>query len=93
MVKNNSIARIALVTIGLLLIPFLAMQFTDQVNWNLTDFSVMGILIFATGMAYELITRKFNTHKLAIGLFLLIIFFLIWAELAVGLLGTPFGGS
>jgi len=78
-----------------LLIPFIAMQFTDQVNWSPFDFLVMGFLLFSTGGAIELSWRKLKKRKYRL-LFLFLILFLfllIWAELAVGIFGTPFGGS
>jgi hypothetical protein len=39
--------------------------------------------------------RKFKTFKTRFiaGAVLLIIFFLIWVELAVGIFGTPFAGN
>lgn len=40
----------AIVTVLLLLIPLLAMQFTSEVNCDETDFIIMSILIFATGL-------------------------------------------
>lgn len=79
----------------LLLIPFIAMQFTNEVEWDLRDFVIMGILLLSTGLMAELVIRKVrNTESrlVIIGLILLA-FFLIWAELAVGIFGTPFAGS
>lgn len=78
-----------------LLIPLVAMQFTKEVNWDLTDFITMGILLFITGMGIEIVTRKVQSTKLKLALTLTILFilFLIWAELAVGIFGTPFAGS
>jgi uncharacterized membrane protein YgdD (TMEM256/DUF423 family) len=40
-------ARVALATAIILLLPFLAMQFTAEVVWNLADFVVAGGLLFA----------------------------------------------
>ena len=78
-----------------LLIPLVAMQFTKEVNWDLTDFITMGILLFITGMGIEIVTRKVQSTKLKLALTLTILFilFLIWAELAVGIFGSPFAGS
>jgi hypothetical protein len=79
----------------LLLIPFLAMQFTDEVNWSLFDFTVMGILLLSTGILLDLVLRKVKTlqKRLLVGFVVLLAFFLIWAELAVGIFGSPFAGS
>ena len=79
----------------LLLIPLIAMQFTDQVNWSFFDFIVMGILLLSTGLSMELVLRNVKKIRQRIILFMAIvaIFFLIWAELAVGIFGTSFAGS
>ena len=79
----------------LLLIPFIAMQFTNEVVWDETDFIVMGMLLLAVGLGTEIVLRKVKTNKkrlLWIGV-VLFLFILIWGELAVGIFGTPFAGS
>ena len=93
--QNKTIIRIAIVIAMILMIPFLAMRFTDEVNWKTGDFIVMGILLFCSGFAYQMFSIKIKSTKyritfaVAIGALLL----LIWAELAVGIFGTPFAGS
>jgi len=86
---------IVFVVAFLLLIPLIAMQFTDEVNWTLGDFVVAGFLLFGTGFMLDMIFRKVNTSKYRIVLYVLLlaVFLLIWAELAVGIFGTPFGGD
>ncbi len=81
--------------VSLLLIPFLAMQFTNEVDWKVLDFVIMGILLSGTGLLIELVLRKFKKVELRVILVaaIAVIFFLIWAELAVGIFGTPFAGS
>ena len=79
----------------LLLIPMIAMQLTDEVNWSFFDFLIMGIMLSITGLALGIIIKKIKYHKyrnifIAI---ILMIFLLIWAELGVGLFGTPFAGN
>ncbi|MBO6523034.1 MAG: hypothetical protein JJ971_04350 [Balneolaceae bacterium] len=78
------------VTLSLLLIPLIAMQFTEEVVWSLSDFVLAGILLFGTGLSYLIITMKAgsNTYKIATGLGLGSGLFLIWANLAVGLIGS-----
>ena len=79
----------------LLLIPLIAMQFTNEVKWGLADFIIMGVLLLGTGLLIELVLRKIKKieHRIAICGVLLIALLLIWAELAVGIFGTPFAGS
>ena len=37
----------------LLLVPLIAMQFTEEVNWSVFDFMIMGTLLFALGATLE----------------------------------------
>ena len=91
---TRSLPRIALVTALLLSVPFVAMQLTGEVDWSVGDFVIMGGHLFGTGLAYELITRIMDVkYRLAVAIALLAIFLVIWAELAVGVFGTPFAGS
>lgn len=87
---SKSVAGVAFVTFSILLIPLVAMLLTDEVVWTLTDFIVAGILIFGTGFTYKLITlnKSNNFYKSAAGLALGTPFVLVWANLAVGIIGS-----
>ena len=78
---------IIFIVLSILLIPLIAMQFTDEVDWGILDFLVAAFLLFITGCLLDLIIRKINkpSTKLLLSLGILLIFFLIWAELAVGI--------
>ena len=93
--QNKRFAGILLTVVFLLLIPFTAMQFTNEVNWSLFDFVIMGGLLLGTGILCELVLRNVKSIKNRIILItiLLVALFLVWAELAVGIFGTPFSGS
>jgi len=94
--KQNKRLISILITAGvLLLIPLIAMNFSTEVDWKIIDFIIAAVLLFSTGLGLELILRKVKTNKARIlfGLVLFLIVFLIWAELAVGIFGTPFAGS
>ena len=93
--KNKRILVILGTVVAILLVPMIAMQFTDQVNWTLTDFVIGGGLLLGAGLMLEGILRKFehSKYKALIVAALVIAFLLIWAELAVGIFGTPFAGS
>ena len=95
MTQNKRLIGILLAVPALLLIPFIAMQFTNEVDWGLLDFVIMGVLLTGTGLMCEFVMRKFKNieHRLAVIGVVLLVFFLIWAELAVGIFGTPFAGS
>ena len=92
---QKSILRVAVVTLAILLIPLMAMQFSSDVVWDLFDFVVMGILLFGTGLALEAVRKKLTnrTHRVVVGIVIVGAFLLIWAELAVGLFGSPWAGS
>ena len=79
----------------LLLIPLFGALFSNQVNWSLFDFIIMGTLLGLFGLSVHLIIEKVKNKTLRIVpvLFVIIIFLIIWAELAVGIFGSPFAGS
>jgi hypothetical protein len=84
--RNAVFGWIALATGLLLLIPLIAMQFTEEVNWDGTDFLVMGILLFGMGSLFVLLSRKApRSYRLGIGIACAALLFYIWAELAVGI--------
>lgn len=93
--KNKRLIIILSAAALILLIPLIAMQFTNEVNWGIFDFTVMGVLLFGTGLFCELILRKVKNFKtrIVICVFAFVALLLIWAELAVGIFGTPFAGS
>ena len=77
------------------MIPLIAMQLTDEVKWSLFDFIIMGSMLSITGLVGEVILKKVKKykHRLILYITIVMIFFLIWAELAVGSFGTPFAGD
>lgn len=96
MIANNKRLVIILSIAGLiLLLPMVAMQLTNEVNWTVFDFVVAGILFFGTGGVIEFALRKIKVvnQRFWIVLGILFVLFLIWAELAVGIFETPFVGS
>jgi peptidoglycan/LPS O-acetylase OafA/YrhL len=92
--KNKRLLVILLTVAVILLIPFIAMQFTNEVNWTLFDFVIAGILLLATGFICELAIRKIKNikYRIAICITVLVIIFLVWADLSVGIFSTPFSG-
>lgn len=79
----------------LLLIPLTAMKFTPEVNWSFFDFVIMGILLLAVGFSIRFFRSKKSLYKYPILMItaIIVLFFIIWVELAVGLFGSPFAGS
>ena len=95
MTQNRRLIGIVLTVVLLLLIPFIAMQFTDEVKWTPPDFVGAGVLLLGTGLLCEFVLRKVKKikYRLLICGALLLVLLLIWLELAVGIFGTPFAGS
>jgi hypothetical protein len=79
----------------LLLFPLVGTLVSNEVNWSFFDFIVMGILILSMSFGIKQVvmtTKNANYRVLIIGMILLV-FILIWVELAVGIFDTPFAGS
>ena len=55
---HRSAVRVALATAFILLLPLVAMQITDEVNWGLADVVFAGALLGGTGLLLELAARK-----------------------------------
>lgn len=84
------ILLVAVATGILLLVPWVAMHFTDQVVWTAFDFIAAGALLFGIGVSYVVTTRSAPNvaYRAAMGLGLGATLFMIWANLAVGLIGS-----
>ncbi len=93
--QNKRLIGIVVVAGILLLIPFLFMKFTGEMKWSRFDFIIAGVLLLSTGLACELVLRMVKSlkYRLAICAGILFVLFIIWVELAVGLIGTPGAGS
>ena len=85
--QNTIFAWIALATVAVLLVPLIAMQFTSEVNWTLSDFVAMGFLMFGIGSLFVLAARKIHksTNRIAVGIIFGLGLLYIWAELSVGI--------
>lgn len=78
--------QILMIVTGMLLIPMIAMQFTEEVNWGMADFLIGGFTLLFAGMGIDYFLREIKNPKLKIIFILLVVMFilLLWAELAVG---------
>jgi hypothetical protein len=90
--RATILIRPAILTAVILLAPLVAMQITRDVVWSLGDFLIMGVLVFACALAYELIASRTRrplqraVAALAVGA----VFVAIWLELAVGAVSKAF---
>ena len=87
--------KIPLYCLSLLLIPMATMLISDEINWSIFDFLVMGVLLFSFGVSINIVLKNTKNSKIRITFFtiLILIFSLIWIELAVGIFESPFAGS
>jgi len=81
--KNIRPICILLAVPALLLIPFIAMKLTNEVNWTALDFITMGFMLLMTGLAIEVSLRIFNTTwtKVAAVVAVLFGFVMVWGTL------------
>lgn len=77
--------------VDLLALPFIAMQLNAEgVDWSVSDFVFMGVLLGTIGGLLELAVRMSPNrfYRGAVGLALLGTFLVIWVNLAVGIVGS-----
>lgn len=75
---------------GLLLLPLIGMQFSEEVNWTGGDFIFAALLIGVVGLGLELAVRVSNNwaYRAAVGCALGASFMIVWATGAVGMIGS-----
>lgn len=94
--QNKRLIGILATAAVLLSIPFFAMRLgAEGVDWKILDFMIAGVLLFGTGIAIEAALRMITDWKYRIAACAVILLglFVVWAELAVGIIGTPLAGS
>jgi hypothetical protein len=86
--QNRSIARAALVTACVLLIPLMGNLFMGW-SWRWFAFPVWGGILFGTGLTYEFVAAKGGTraYRTAVGIACVTGFILFWINAAVGIIG------
>lgn len=74
----------------ILLLPLIAMRFTDEVDWNIADFVVIGALLIGVGAAYELVATRsrITAYRAAVAVGLAGALALVWVNGAVGIIGA-----
>lgn len=73
----------------ILVLPLVAMQFTNEVNWTVTDFALAAVLLFGSLGTYEIAVRMVGQtmYRIAVGVALTAAFLLVWMNFAVGIIG------
>lgn len=88
----------AVIGTGLILLVPLVLQLTigtgvdgQGFNWELGDFVVIGMLLFVGGFAIDVARRKLthSTYQIPVMVAIVLVFLLIWADLAVGIFNIP----
>jgi hypothetical protein len=80
---GKTMLRVALVALGLLMVPLVASQMVDGWNWGVGGFVFAYVLFFGTGMAYAVIARKMGawSYKVGVGVALVAGFALGWGTM------------
>lgn len=81
--KNIRLICILLAVPALLLIPYIAMRFTNEVNWTLGDFVVMGVMLLSTGLGIEVALRVVRTTWIRVAAVAVVLFgfLMVWGTL------------
>lgn len=80
---GKTMLRVALVAMGLLMVPLVASQVVEGWNWPAGAFVRVYVLFFGTGLAYALIARRMGAwaYKAGVGLALVAGFALGWSNM------------
>jgi peptidoglycan/LPS O-acetylase OafA/YrhL len=89
-VHARRLAAWAAITGLILLIPLIAMQFTDEVKWTVFDFVFLGVLLFGAGAVFELLASRVRAgaYSAAVGVALAAGVLLVLVTGAVGIIGS-----
>ena len=82
-------------SVALLLVPFIGSQFSQEINWSGFDYIVAAILLGTTSVVLNIVLTKAKNKqsRWAWGIVVVLALALVWAELAVGVFGSPLAGS
>ena len=99
LMQTRTVLRWVLITAAVLAVPALAMALrlgfpdpgagTDGVNWGPMDFAIVGVLVLGSGLLFEYASARAGTwaHRAAVAIAVAAGLFLIWVNLAVGMIG------
>lgn len=62
-------------------------------NWDETDYVVAGLLVTVVGLLLYGTSRLRGRYRWIAAVVIVLLFVATWAELAVGVFGTPFAGN
>lgn len=87
--KDKLLLSALLVPALLLLVPLIAMRFTDEVNWSGSDFVIAYLVLAGAGLAFRFLHRRAGDFatRLAVAAAVGSVLLMTWVNLAVGLVG------
>ena len=86
--RNWDIISVFVVTALILMLPLIAMQFSEEVDWKPGDFLIIGVILIAAGLAFVYTARRVDDagRRLALAAAFFVALLYVWAELAVGVI-------
>lgn len=87
---TKQVLRPVLITLLMLVIPFIGNRTVEGWNWDTFDFVFMGVLIFSAAFTFEMVARLSSNkmYKGAVGITVVAALLLTWMNLAVGIIGN-----
>lgn len=82
---RSDYGRVLLFSCALLMLPWLVMQFTSEMQWALGDFLLFGLMLISAGSLFVWLNRRLPARRLWLMGVVLLLFVYCWAELAVGI--------
>lgn len=86
---------IFIIVFSILMIPFIASQINESVNWTLMDYVIAGGILIVTALIINFVFNRIKNlkHRTVIIILLFILLLLLWAEMGVGIFGSPIAGN
>ncbi len=84
-----------MIVLAIMTIPIFATVFSEEFNWDIVDFVIASFLLITLGFTIDFAVTKIGSKKFRIASVVLIIalFLLLWAEMSVGIIGSPLAGK
>lgn len=80
LITKNRVFVLLFTVFLVLLLPLIAMQFTNEVHWDVYDFVIAGVVLYSFGYLYEVLA-KISNNKILIGLMVFGLFIFVWVSL------------
>ncbi|WP_412984210.1 hypothetical protein [Pontimicrobium sp. IMCC45349] len=93
--KFKVLKIIFIIVFSILMIPFIASQISESVNWTLMDYVIAGGILLVTALIINFVFNKIKNlkYRTVIIILLFLLLLLLWAEMGVGIFGSPIAGN